>query len=504
MTKRIERVIVLGGGSAGFMAAVALKSKLRDLAVTVVRSKDIGIIGVGEGSTVPLTRFLHDYVGVGPKKFFEVAQPTWKLGLKFLWGERPYFNYTFGPGMEHKLDAGLPKSNGFYCREDMEFSDAYSSLMTTDRVFERRGDAPAVHLTLAYHFENEKFVAFLEGLAGALGVEIVEETVSDVRLDDDGGVAELRLASGRSLSADLYVDASGFASALLGKALAEPFVSFKSSLFCDRAVVGGWDRKDSPDPIDQVIKPYTTCETMQSGWAWQIEHEHRINRGYVYCSDHISDEEAEREFREKNPRVGPTRVVRFVSGRYERAWIKNVVAVGNASGFVEPLEATALGVIAMQSRILTDTIRESEREIRPTQVAMFNQFNRQNWDSIRGFIALHYKFNARFDTPFWRRCRAETDLAGAERVVEFYRENGPTWIWGSTLLSNEFDQFTIGGYVTMLTGMRVPYRTTYVPSEADLRTWDGRRRKNRELAAKAMGVRDALAVIRSPKWKWGA
>src|SRR4030095_13528653 len=121
--------------------------------------------------------------------------------------------------------------------------------------------------------------------------------------------------------------------------------------FNDRAVVGGWDRA-----AGEPIKPYTTCQTMNSGWCWQIEHERRVHRGYVYFSAFISDENAEREFRAACPRVGPTRIVKFVSGRYERNWVKNVVAIGNASGFVEPLEATALGVIAMQCRLLAGSL----------------------------------------------------------------------------------------------------------------------------------------------------
>src|SRR5699024_2544701 len=124
----------------------------------------------------------------------------------------------------------------------------------------------------------------------------------------------------------------------------------------------------------------------------------------------ITDDAAEREFRAKNPQVGQTRVVRYVAGRYRDAWVGNVVAVGNASGFVEPLEATALGVIAMQSRLLADTLAESRGEIRPTHVRLFNDHNARHWDSVRDFIAVHYKFNARLDTPFWRHCRAETDL----------------------------------------------------------------------------------------------
>src|SRR5205085_11255703 len=149
--------------------------------------------------------------------------------------------------------------------------------------------------------ENDFFVKYLESLALERGVEIVEDTVAEVK-QDENGISGLSLKSGRTLSADLYVDCSGFVSLLLGKTLKEPYISFRPSLFCDRAVVGGWPRQGEP------ILPYTTCETMNSGWCWQIEHEHRINRGYVYCSSFISDEEAEKEFRAKAPKAGPSRI----------------------------------------------------------------------------------------------------------------------------------------------------------------------------------------------------
>src|SRR5438067_8336403 len=138
MNQPIQKILVLGGGSAGFMAAISLKSRLPDVAVTVLRSKDIGIIGVGEGSTVPLYQFLHAYLGIGFKKFMEVAQPTWKLGLRFIWGPRPHFFYTFGPGKEASY-SDLPKPMGFYCDEEEsnDHSDLFSAMMAHDRVFER-------------------------------------------------------------------------------------------------------------------------------------------------------------------------------------------------------------------------------------------------------------------------------------------------------------------------------------------------------------------------------
>jgi tryptophan halogenase len=247
----------------------------------------------------------------------------------------------------------------------------------------------------------------------------VEDTVASVE-QDDNGIQSLLSRSGGRVQADLWIDCSGFSSFLLGKNLKVPFVSFKRSLFCDRAVVGGWDRG-----LDEVIKPYTTAETMNSGWCWQIEHDHRINRGYVYSSAFISDEEAEAEFRRKNPKVGSTGLVRFVSGYYERGWEKNVVAIGNAGGFVEPLESTSLFVACAESWALAQSLADSDLMPGEALVGVYNKACRQTWESIRGFLSLHYKFNTRLETPFWRTCQEETDLGDrAEEYVSYYHENG--------------------------------------------------------------------------------
>ena len=492
--RAIKKVIVLGGGSAGFLAAIALKTKLPDLPVTVIRSKDIGIIGVGEGSTVALYQFIHAYLGIGFKKFLEVAQPTWKLGLRFLWGPRPRFFYTFGPGLEAVAEGTL-KPVGNFCDDEMEYSDNVSALMAHDKVFPRgHNGAPLFHSALSYHFENEKFVTFLEQYAAAKGVSILDDTVREVR-QDERGIASLLLASGKTESAELYIDCSGFRSLLLGQTLNEPFVSYRPSLFCDRAVVGGWDRTDEP------VHPYTTCETMESGWCWQIEHEKRINRGYVYCSDFISDEQAESEFRKVAPKVGPSRIVRFVTGRYERAWVKNVVAIGNASGFVEPLEATALGVIGMQCQMLVGAIGEADLHILPSHVRQFNRYHERQWDAIRGFIAVHYKFNTRLDTPFWRECREKTDLSVGGPIVEHYQDNGPGGFWERTLF-DPVDQFKMGGYAALLVGQKVPYRHAQRPTEREWRQWETLRQRYKQMAERALTIPETLALMRSPKFVW--
>jgi tryptophan halogenase len=478
------------------MAALALKLKLPDLPVRVIHSSDLGIIGVGEGSTVVLTRFLHEYLRLAPGRFFELAQPTWKLGLKFIWGPRDSFHYTFGAGPT-SYAKGLGRPVGFFCGADLTYQDMHSVLMAHDKVFERspRG-GPAAHLSVAYHFENEKFVRFLHDAARAAGVTVQDDKVVDVAVGEQG-VRLLKLASGEEATADLYVDASGFASRLLGKALGEPFVSFTPSLFNDRAVVGGWER-EAGDPI----RPYTTCQTMNSGWLWQIEHERRINRGYVYCSAFISDEEADREFRAASPHVtGPTRVVKFVSGRYERSWVKNVVAIGNASGFVEPLEATALGVIAMQCRLLCDSLIDSRRRPNDPMRHCVNNYHRRNWDAVRRFLAVHYRYNTRLDTPYWTHCRAATDLAGAEEVVDFYRCNGPS-VLATDILIDKFDQFGLAGYYAMLLGQRVPHDAPHDPTAAERAAWADGVANMEQVAKQALPVAEALAAVRAPGWKW--
>jgi tryptophan halogenase len=483
----VRRVIVVGGGSAGFMAALALRAKVPDVRVAVIRSKDIGIIGVGEGSTVPLTDFLHGFLRADYRTLLKIAQPTWKLGIKFIWGPRGHFFYPFGPQMDFTPHE-LPRNIAFYCEREMDDATVEMAMMARERVFQRQPDGrPRLHGQVAYHIENEKFVTYLEAFAKNVGVEIIDDTIETV-LQGEAGVTGLKLASGRTESGDLYVDCSGFKSLLLGQALGEPFVSYNRTLFCDRAVAGGWDRTTEP------VHPYTTSESMSTGWCWQIEHVGRVNRGYVYSSAFISDEDAEREFRAKNPKVGPTRVVKFVSGRYERGWVKNVVAIGNASGFVEPLEATALSVIATRSALLAQTLWESGGQVTPFQVDLYNRHHARIWDTIRDFLACHYRFNHHLTTPFWRHCQNETELGGAAPFVEYYQEFGPTGVWGP-LLVDPLCTFGVPGYLTILVGQQVPHRRPFTPTQSEWETWSQMRRRNAEVAAGAMTVPEALRAL---------
>jgi tryptophan 7-halogenase len=279
--------------------------------------------------------------------------------------------------------------------------------------------------------------------------------------------------------------------------LNEPYTSYERSLFCDRAVVGGWPRTDEP------ILPYTTCETMDAGWSWQIEHENFVNRGYVYSSRFISDDAARDEFCRKNPKVKPenSRVVKYKSGRYQRGWVGNVVGVGNAAGFVEPLEATALQVICVECSTLADSLMDSDGAPGPRLIELYNRYNGEQWDEIRDFLAVHYKFNTRLDTEFWRACRNDTDLVDAQPIVDFYEENGPSVV-ASPVLLRPTNSFGIDGYIALLVGQQVPHRKPYRPTPEHAQLWAKRTAQLDALARNSLTVKECLGIVRSPSWKW--
>jgi len=492
----IRKITVLGGGSAGFIAALTLKRKIPDLKVTVIRSPHLGIIGVGEGTTANFPKHFHEYLGLKPERFFAEAQPIWKLGIRYLWGPRASFNYTFTAQTDYR-HRDLPKNNGYYCDDDFSNVDLSSALMDEKRIFARQPNgAMQVFNNFGYHIENKKLVGYLEARARDFGVSIIDATVIRVRRLEEGGVAALVLDTGSEEVADLFVDASGFHAELLGLEFKEPFVDYSDSLFSDRAVVGGWPREEG-----EPIQPYTTAETMDAGWCWRIDHEEIINRGYVFCSAHISDEEAEAEYRRKNPRAGQTRIVKFRTGRYQRQWVHNVVAIGNAAGFVEPLEASALMTICLQSQGLTDALIECDLQPSDSMVKMYNIYMASLWDEVRDFLAVHYKFNSRIDTPYWRRCQEETALHGAEGLIEFYKDNGPS-VLSKSVLVHPVSPFGIEGYYTLLVGQQVPYQRRHHITSKELALWNNYRKKNQMTATHAFGVKEALSQLRDPRWCW--
>lgn len=493
----IQSILVVGSGSAGLIAALSLKRKIPQLEVRIVRSPELGVIGVGEGTTPNFPAHLFDYLGISRKLFYEKAGPTWKLGIKFLWGPRGRYDYSFAQQLDAQW-SDLPKPNGFYCDEKFESVHIAPALMREGLVFERQANgAPDIQPWHAFHIENQLFVEVLEEIAREIGVEIIDGKVIGCERGD-AGISAVRLEDGRRLEADFFVDASGFRSELLGTALEAPYESFDKTLFCDRAVVGGWERTDEP------ILPYTTSEALSAGWSWQIEHEHHINRGYVFSSGFISDDEAADEFLKRNPKVtGSPRVVKFKSGCYRKLWVDNVVAIGNAAGFVEPLEATALMIVCSHSRTLVDFLLHSSLQPTQTMRDLYNDLTHDTWKDIRDFLGLHYKLNTGSDTRFWKHCQEETDLSGISELLKFYEENGPTGFCRYRIPSSQSD-FGIEGYFTMLVGNQVPYRPHHTVSPQEQAIWDRHVRDNQQRAKRGIGVKEALGYVRHSGWTWNA
>lgn len=492
--RQVSTVLVLGGGSAGLLVAMSLKCLLPHNVVKLVHSKEIGVIGVGEGTTALFPLFLFDVLGISKERFYREAMPTWKQGIRFLWGERGDYFYDFAFQYDQQFP-GMSKATGFYADENCDDLSEACAMMRAGKAFASGPlNKPLIRGEYAFHVENAKLVSCLTNIAIEKGVQIEEDTLTGVELDEHG-VRLLHFQSGKTHAADLFIDATGFRSELIGKALGVPLKSFSGSLFCDRAVIGGWVREQEP------LQAYTTAETMNAGWCWQIEHEHFINRGYVYAADFLSDDQAEAEFRAKNPRLGNTRIVKFRSGRMARSWEKNVVAIGNSSGFVEPLEATALAQIIFASRWLVEMLKQSQHIPGDAQRDEYNLLMGRAWDEIRDFLAFHYKFNTLCDTPFWKHCQTHTSLGDFQDFFDRYQKIGPSPdLIGS--LPYQPNIYGIEGYLVHLLGMRVPFQAKHLPSNEEKQIWEKHRSRHRLVASRALTCQQALHAIRQPHWRW--
>ncbi len=474
---------IIGGGTAGYLAALALRARLPRLSVTLIESPEIPIIGVGEATTPLLVKFMHGFLGKDIVDLFHRADITWKLGIRFEWGLPGdyFFNYAFHPGA---------LLEGINYDRDVNIYSLGSMLMTADRV-------PIVHdgpaftslldkVPFAYHIDNEKFVRYLREEAVADGVARIEQTVREVRTTENGEEVDCVVtADGVERRFDLYLDCSGFRSALLEGAMKSAYVPYTSSLFTDTAVVANV-------PHGGHIKPYTVAETMDAGWCWNIPTVESDHRGYVFSSAFIDEATAAEEMRRKNPGMGEVvRTVHFRSGRHEHFWKGNVVAIGNSYGFVEPLESTGIHMIIHEINQLTLNFPASKADTAVKRVV--NRKLNDHWDSIRWFLGLHYRFNRRLDTPFWRHCLAETDISGAEERIAVFQERAPL-TYRQSLFHKPEEIFSDFGYDILLLGQKVNAR--FVENQEPRASFVQRRTALRQVRDSAISHADAIAILR--------
>jgi tryptophan halogenase len=267
------------------------------------------------------------------------------------------------------------------------------------------------------------------------------------------------------LVADLFVDATGLESLLLGKAMGADFCSFASSLLCDGAIVATRPRGG------ETIQPNTSVRTMAAGWSWQTDHERFIACGYAFSSRHIDPQQAEAQLRQVYPECGPARLLRLAQGRREDAWVGNVVAVGNAASLIEPLAAAGPGILAFQCQWLAQTLVDCESLPRPSLIKQFNKRWRRLVDGEREFLGLFYRYNTRLQTPFWREARQSAYIGNLEPIVRCYQDIGPDSLHRSQLLYED-DPIGLEGYFSVLVGQMVGWSNPWRPSADELAKWD--------------------------------
>jgi len=424
---RKVNVTIVGGGTAGWMTAAALAKLLPTrCAVHLVESEAIGIVGVGE-ATLPHIRAFNERLGIPEAEFMAATRATFKLGIDFENWARIGDSYihpfgTFGRG------AGEPDFHHYWLRlrqagHDVPDLENYSLACMMARL--GRFDLPAADpaelastFGYAYQFDATLFAPYLRRLAEGLGVRRTEGRI--VGVDRDGGtgdVTALTLDSGERIGGDLFVDGSGFVSLLLGRALGEPFQDWSRWLPNDRATA-------MPCRTATALTPYTGVIAMESGWRWRIPLQHRTGNGYVYPSAFLSDDKAAEALIaavEGEPIAEP-RVLKFKAGRRERSWVHNVVGVGLASGFLEPLESTSIYLIQAAITLLLELFPDG-----PDTPLLRDEFNRLidlEYDRIRDFLILHYHATERTDSDFWNYVRTMDVPDTLKEKMELFRRRG--------------------------------------------------------------------------------
>lgn len=410
----IKTIGILGGGTAGYLTALTLQKMHPSIQTTVIESSRIPVIGVGESTTTEIVPFLHRTLGIDPIEFFQEVKPTIKMGIRFEWGqpEDYHFNFNFYAG--HQLES-------FYFEENILNSNWSSVLMNQGKVpvlRDENGNLVSMlgQIPFSYHIDNKNLTQYLNKILKRRSIPILDTEIIKVNLDDKEFVSSLENAEGDKYSYDLYIDCSGFRSKILGEALQTEFVPFKSTLFTDKAMTFNL-------PHNDVINPYTTVTTMNSGWCWNIPTQEENHYGYVHSSEFCSEQEALAEIQKKFGPVKDYNMVHFKTGRYAKAWNKNVFALGNSYGFVEPLESTAIQTAVHSMMTLCKLMPNSMSD--SSSIAGINQEIAATWDTFRWFIGMHYKYNRKLDTPFWKFARENTNIGDAQMIVDLFQQRPP-------------------------------------------------------------------------------
>ena len=397
----IRSILIVGGGTAGWTAAAILARALTGTRtrITLVESAAIGVIGVGEATIPPFVDLLQ-FLGIKLPDFIHHTGATQKLGIRFDGWNGDGSSYwhpfgTFGTTVARRpFHHAVLRARAAGATARVSDFSLCAALAERDLGFAPQGPVPP-GARFALHLDAVLVARYFAHYAQSLGVTRIEGTVAGSTRDARGMIGAVHLADGGAIAADLFIDASGFHGVLIDRELAEPYIDWRAHLPCDRALALPTDRGSR-------LPPYTLSAAMPSGWRWQIPLKHRTGNGYVYASTHCADDAAADELLAALAAPGnpAPRQLRFVPGRRARAWVGNCVAIGLASGFLEPLESTSIHLACAGVLNLLDHF--PGRACDPALAASYNAELAAEMDHVRDFLILHYALTQRRDTPFWR------------------------------------------------------------------------------------------------------
>ncbi len=447
----IRRLVIVGGGTAGWMMAAAAARMLNDgeRQVTLVESDAIATVGVGEATIPPILDF-NRLMGIDEREFVTATGATIKLGIEFRnWG-RLGDNYIHPFGSLGRDFNGIEFYQAWLKFRDRPgvggIGEYWMSAVAAraNRMARPVADPQSAlsQIAYAYHFDAALYAAYLRKRAEAGGVMRIEGLVEGVdRNGESGDVDAIRLADGRRIEGDLFIDCTGFRSLLLGGALGVPFVDWSRWLPNDRAWAVSNER-------GEPLTPVTRATAQPAGWQWRIPLQHRIGSGHVFSSRFMGEEDAHRILLETldTPATSEPRLLRFTAGRRERLWEGNVVGLGLAGGFLEPLESTSIHLI--QSGVQKLLALFPGRSISPVERAEYNRLMAAQYDAVRDFVVLHYKATERTDTPFWNHVREMEPPESLATKLALFRENG-------RIFRYDDDLFALPSWIAVLLGQRV-------------------------------------------------
>jgi tryptophan halogenase len=480
--RRLKDIVIVGGGTAGWMAAAALAKVLgRDASIRLVESEEIGTVGVGE-ATVPHLKAFNQVLEIDETDFVRKTQGTFKLGIEFVdWG-RLGDRYVHGFGTIG-FDYGLLPFHQYWLKLHQAGRAADIGEYSLNTVAAPRGrfmtsatdvppNSPLANIAYAYHFDAGLYAKFLRGYAEARGVRRTEGRVVDVSLrGEDGFIAAVQLESGERLAADLFIDCSGFVGLLIEKALHTGYEDWTHWLPCNRALAVPCEKVGPPTP-------FTRSTARAAGWQWRIPLQHRTGNGYVYSSAHLSDDEAAATLLANldGRALAEPRQLKFTTGMRRKSWNKNCVALGLAGGFMEPLESTSIYLI--QSGIARLINLMPDRDFSPLLIDRYNAQATFEFERIRDFLILHYTATERSDSPFWNHCRTMAIPQPLRETIGLFKDSG-------RFFRNAEEMFAVTSWVQVMLGQHlVPAR--YHPA-VDLVP-------DREVAELVGGVRQVVAA----------